>query len=83
MGAGWMVSAMPAISRKAADSPKKMTMMACREKEKRRRVGAGRRASVGCSRGQSDTVTTDLPVPLAALQLSSQSRVVHLLVEGG
>ena len=40
-----MVLGMPAMSRKAADSPKKMTMMACREKEKRRRVGAGRRAS--------------------------------------
>ena len=44
-GAGWMVLGMPAMSRKAADSPKKMTTMACREKETRRRVGAGRRAS--------------------------------------
>jgi len=39
-----MLLGIPAMSRKAADSPKKMTMMACGEKEKRRRVGAGRRA---------------------------------------
>lgn len=53
-----MVLAMPAISRnKAADSPKKMTMMACRKKEKRRRVRRkvrGGAQRVGCSRGQSD-----------------------------
>ena len=57
-GAGWMVLEMPAMSRKAADSPKKMTMMACGEREKRRRVGAewvrGGAHSLACSRGQSD-----------------------------
>ena len=40
-GAGWMVLGMPAMSRKAADSPKRMTTMACREKEKRRQSGCG------------------------------------------
>ena len=40
-GAGWMVLAMPAMSRKAAAIPKRMTTMACREKEKRRQSGCG------------------------------------------
>ena len=40
-GAGWMVLGMPAMSRKAAAIPKRMTTMACREKEKRRQSGCG------------------------------------------
>jgi len=36
-----MVLAMPAMSRKAAAIPKRMTTMACREKEKRRQSGCG------------------------------------------